>query len=153
MENNKNIFGCFVSYQALSYKSKETEKLKSKEQGDLFRSYIWGEKGISTDLKRINNEDYGKDLMMILFQFYINPIEQELMKLKEIESYRKKEKAIGIPIIVNDENFFNQNEKNRILFLKESIINKILLVEKVVKKRQLDTNIEKLKLDLYNMLN
>jgi hypothetical protein len=77
----------------------------------------------------------------------------ELQKLKEIEPYRAKEKAIGIPIIVTDENFFSKSEEGRHSFLKQSILQKLDLLAEVVKKKKLDTNMEQLKSDLQKLLN
>src|SRR5690606_19011604 len=103
------------------------------EQGREFRNYIWGEKGISKKIEQLNFEDYGNDLKLILFQFYVNPDLVEVQSLLEIEKYRKREKSIGIPIIVNDENFFNMSEKERYNFLKESTLAKLDLLAEVVK--------------------
>jgi len=149
MSINKNIFGCYVSVtQALSTADQKTKDLAT-EQGILFRTYIWGEKGIcDATLKKLSHEDYGKDLLLVLFQFYVNPLLIEMQNLKEIEGYRKKEKAIGIPIIVNDGNFFSQSEEGRQGFLKQSVLQKLDLLAKVVKNKKLDTNVELLRTDL-----
>ncbi len=140
MDNKTNIFGCFVS------------SMTGDDNGDLFHSYIWGEKGLADTLKILNNTDYGNDLLLALFQFYINPIPYMLQHLKEIEPYRKKEKSIGIPIIVTDENFFSKSEEEQYNFLKQSILQKMDLLAEVVKKKKLDTNMEKLKIDLEKIL-
>ena len=156
--SNDSIFGCFVSCPATIYDPNKTEIERLAEQEFLseicqkFRSYIWGEKGIDKFLKTLIYENYGNDMEIILFQFYVNPIQYLLQNLKEIESYRKKEKAIGIPIIVNDENFFNKSEKERYRFLKESILQKMDLLTEVVKKKKLDTNMDLLKSDLQKVL-
>jgi hypothetical protein len=152
MNDDNEIFGCFISYQALGFDSNKEDEELSKSQGDLFRTYIWGEKGISDTLKKLNNEEYGKDLKLALFQFYVNPIPIELQSLKEIESYRKNEKSIGIPIIVTDENFFSKSEEGRYSFLKQSILQKLDLLAAVVSKRKLDTNMELLKADTMKVL-
>lgn len=151
MEKDKFI-GCFVSYPSLHYDADQKTKDLAKEQGDLFSTYLWGEGGISDALKKLKNETYGKDLMIILFQFYVNPIRFELQNLKEIESYRKKEKSIAIPIIVTDENFFSKSEKGRFSFLKQSILQKLDVLAEVVKKKKLDTNMELLKADISKIL-
>ena len=117
-----------------------------------FSPYIWGENGISDTLKKLKHEDYGKDLVLVLFQFNVKPTAIELQRLKEIESYRAKEKAIEIPIIINDENFFSKSEKGRYSFLKQSIEQKLDLLAEVVKKKKLDTNMEQLKTDLQKIL-
>lgn len=153
MSNDKNIFGCYVSYPSLTYDATELQKENAKKQGDLFRQYVWGDKGICDALKKLNRDDYGKDLKLALFQFYVNPIAYELDNLKEIEAYRKNEKSIGIPIVVNDKNFFSQTEEGRYSFLKQAILQKLDLLVEVVKKKKLDTNIEQLKIDLLQILN
>ncbi|MDR0575276.1 MAG: hypothetical protein LBG96_14870 [Tannerella sp.] len=150
MMNEKNILGCFVSNTADARWS-ENERNFVFEQGRLFRGYLWGKKGISETLKHLNKEDYGSDLVMILFQFYIKPIPELLENLKEIESYRSKEKSIGIPIIITEENFFSKAEEERYSFLQESILQKLDLLAEVVKKKKLDTNITLLKSDLQKL--
>jgi hypothetical protein len=148
MNENDNILGCFVSGPALYHDSDQQTINTSKETGELFRNYIWGEYGFCNKLKSLKHEAYGKDLVLILFQFYLNPIPYELENLKEIERYRKKEKSIGIPVIVNDNNFFNRSENDRQEFLRKSILQKIDLLSTVVNRNKLDTKIELLKTDI-----
>jgi len=152
MNNDRNIFGCYVSYPSLMYDATELQKEAARKQGDLFREYVWGERGICNILKKLNWDDYGKDLKLALFQFYVNPIAYESNSLKEIESYRKNEKSIGVPIIVTDKNFFSQSEEGRYNFLKQSILQKLDLLAEVVKKKKLDTKMEQLKSDLQRIL-
>lgn len=152
MNENKNILGCFVSSYASLRESDQKTTDPAEQKGELFRSYIWGETGIGDTLKKLRHEDYGKDLVMILFQFYVNPIPYLLENLKEIENYRRKEKAIGIPIIVDDENFFNKSEEERQKFLKHSIFQRLDVLARVVKQKKLDTNIDLLKSDLLKIL-
>jgi hypothetical protein len=104
MNNDKNIFGCFFK---VGFDPSLTEHDFS-NLANTFKGYIWGEKGIGDTLKKLNSENYGKDLKLALFQFNVKPTAIELQRLKEIEPYRAKEKAIGIPIIVTDENFFSK---------------------------------------------
>lgn len=143
-----NILGCFL-------KIGFDPNLREQDFADLdsqFSPYIWGERGISDNLKKLKIEDYGKDLILVLLEFNVKPTPIELSYLKEIESYRKKEKAIGIPIIVTDENFFSKTEEERYRFLKEAILNKMDLLENVVKKKKLDTDVKKLKADIDRIL-
>jgi hypothetical protein len=152
MRDKSNILGCFISGPAIYYDADQRTKDLASEQGEIFRTYIWSEKGICDTLKKLNHQDYGKDLILILFQFYVSPLPIELQNLKEIESYRKKEKSIGIPIIVNDENFFSKSEEARFTFLKQSIFQKLDILAEVIKKRKLDTKIDLLKSDLEKIL-
>jgi len=145
---NDNIFGCF-------FKVGFDPKLNEQDFTDLantFKTYIWGGKGICDTLKKLKHEDYGKDLILALFQFNVKPTPIELQKLKEIEPYRKNEKAIGIPIIVTDENFFSKSEEGRYSFLKQSIFEKLDVLAEVVKKKKLDTKMDLLKSDLQKVL-
>lgn len=148
MENEKKeILGCFVSQSVDSLWSQEKRDFIDK-QGEEFRGYIWGKRGISELLKRLSKSNYGNDLEFVLFQFYVKPLPEELSYLKEIEAYRKKEKSIGIPIIINDENFFSKTERERYDFLGEVILMKMNLLTEVVKRRKLDTNMSLLISDL-----
>ncbi|MEI6697296.1 MAG: hypothetical protein WCO13_14675 [Bacteroidota bacterium] len=140
MDDNNNILGCFVSSTI------------GDDNGVLFRTYIYSDNGIYDTLKRLKHKNYGKDLILILFQFYVNPIAYELQNLKEIENYRKKERAIGIPVIINNKNFFSKSEEDRYSFLKQFILQKLDVLAEVIKKKKLDTNIELLKSDLKNIL-
>jgi hypothetical protein len=149
LKGENNIFGCFFK---VGFDPTLSEQDFS-SLADTFKVYIWGEKGICDTLKKLKREDYGKDLVLALFQFNIKPTPMELQGLKEIEPYRKNEKSIGIPIIVNDENFFNKSDEGRYSFLKQSIIQKLDLLAEVVKKKKLDTNMEQLKIDLQKILN
>jgi len=148
MEVKDNLFGCFFK---VGFDPSLSEQ-DFKNLADSFKAYIWGEKGISDKLKKLKHEDYGKDLVFALFQFNVMPTPYELQRLKEIEPYRKNEKSIGIPIIVNDENFFSKSEAGRNSFLKQSIIQKLELLTEVVKKKKLDTNMEQLITDLQKIL-
>ncbi|HRP03255.1 MAG TPA: hypothetical protein PLE30_11465 [Candidatus Kapabacteria bacterium] len=134
---NKEILGCFVS------------SMMNDTNGDLFRNYIWGQKGIYTILKQLNQGNYGNDLIIILFQFYVNPLQEKRERLKEIESYRKNEKSIGIPIIIDNENFFCKSEEEKYNFLLNTILSKLLLLKNVVIRRKLDTKIDNLIQDIH----
>jgi len=148
MEENENILGCYVSTTIGNYNDDQKARDLASEKGKSFRTYIWGEKGICDTLKKLKHKDYGKDLILALFQFYVNPLPIQLENLKEIESYRKKEKSIGIPVIVNNENFFSKSEEARYVFLKQSIFQKLDVLAEVIKKKKLDTKIDLLKSDL-----
>jgi len=147
-EKMDSIFGCFMK---IGFDPNLTEQ-EFLNLDKAFTPYVWGKKGICDTLKKLRHEDYGKDLVLALFQFNIKPSQIELQKLKEIESYRKNEKSIGIPIIVTDENFFNKSEEGRYCFLRQSILQKLELLAVVVKRKKLDTNMDLLKSDLQELL-
>ena len=147
-ENDENIFGCFVSYPA-NYHDADSQTIEiRREKGEMFEEYIWREFGISDPLKTLKKSDYGKDLKFVLFQFYLLPLIEELVYLKEIERYRPKERAIGIPIIIHDENFFNRSDFERRKFLKDAILEKLDLLAVVIKRNKLDTDIALLRSDV-----
>lgn len=118
------------------------------KNGVEFREYLNGIDSIRNKFNNLIHSKYGNDLILILFEFYVNPFLQIQNHLKEIGNYRKSEKSIGIPIIINDENFFNKTEQDRYDFLKQIIIQKIDVLAEVVKKKKLDTNMNLLKADL-----
>lgn len=147
----ENILGCFVSGPALYSDADQQTRDAAKAKSELFRSYIWGQFSISDQLKSLKRSDYGKDLNLVLFQFYILPLLEELSYLKEIERYRPKERSIGIPIIIHDENFFNRSDFERRKFLKDAVLEKLDLLAGVIKRNKLDTNIALLKSDVENL--
>ncbi|WP_033962354.1 hypothetical protein [Psychroserpens jangbogonensis] len=149
---SSNIIGCFISGPALYHNSSEKEKEISTQKGELFREYIWGENALNKKLESLKHSKYGKDLILVLFQFMLNPIQEELDYLKEIERFRSKEKSIGIPVIINNDNFYNQPEKERQEFIKRTLISKLDLLDSVVKRNKLDTKLSLLKTDLREVL-
>jgi hypothetical protein len=152
MHDKSNILGCYISGPPIYYDADQRTKDLASEQEKTFPPYIWGEKGISDTLKKLNHKDYGKDLILVLFEFYVSPLSFQLPHLKKIGSYRKKEKSIGIPVIVNNENFFSKSEEARFTFLKQSIFQKVDILAEVIKRRKLDTKIDLLKSDLEKIL-
>jgi len=151
-ESDESILGCFVSGPA-TYADTEPETREIlKEKGEIFCSYIWGEFGVSDRLKTLTRDDYGKDLHLALLQFYVLPILEELMHLKEIERYRRAERAIGLPIIIHDYNFFQKSDFERRRFLKQIILEKLELLRPVIRRNKLDTNLNLLKADVEQVL-
>jgi hypothetical protein len=84
-----NILGCYV---ATTFKMDISEQENTKI-ANTFRSYIYGNRGIYECISKLERENYGRDIELILFQFSVNPIPYELPYLKMIENYRKKEKV------------------------------------------------------------
>lgn len=141
-----NIFGCFISGPTLIYGFTPKEETEALAQSDTFRSYIWGEKGLDASLKELEHQNYGKNIVLILFEFYIKPLPEETGHMPSIDKYyRKREKSVGIPVIVTEENFFSKSEEERYAFLKRSIMEKLDVLEGIVKQKKLDTDMAKLK--------
>ena len=147
LHTDTNIFACFVSYPSLVADVSEQTKDEAIKKGDMFRSYIWGEAGLDRFLKKIQYSDYGQDLKRILFQFYVLPCDYERVHIRDIENYRKREKAIGISIIIESD-FFQYSDAQRKYILVSSIISKIEELKEIIEKNRLDTNFERLVLDL-----
>lgn len=147
LHTDTNIFACFVSYPSLVADVSEQTKDEAIKKGDMFRSYIWGEAGLDRFLKKIQYSDYGQDLKRILFQFYVLPCDYERVHIRDIENYRKREKAIGISIIIESD-FFQYSDTQRKCILVSSIISKIEELKEIIEKNSLDTNFEQLVLDL-----
>lgn len=147
LHTDTNIFACFVSYPSLVADVSEQTKDEAIKKGDMFRSYIWGEAGLDRFLKKIQYSDYGQDLKRILFQFYVLPCDYERVHIRDIENYRKREKAIGISIIIESD-FFQYSDVQRKYILVSSIISKIEELKEIIEKNSLDTNFEQLVLDL-----
>ncbi len=148
MENNSNLFGCFVSSGALEWDDPVQLKNKMRALNAEFRTYIFGNNGICPLLKLLSNDKYGNDLRIILLEFYVLPSQDQRKTIRPIGSYRKKEKSIGIPIIVTNENFFLKSHEERYEFLFDSINSKWDLLEKVIKRNKLDTDLKSIKADL-----
>ena len=148
MNRDNNILGCTVIGQPTLYNYSQEVKDSASQNGQIFESYIYGDKGIYNIIDNLNYQNYGNDLELILFQFYINPIPYLRSNIKEIENYRKNEKSIGLNIIIDDDNFFSLSEQNRYIFLISKILEKLDLLAELINKKKLDTNIELLKYDL-----
>lgn len=145
--NALNIFGYFVSYPSLPSDVPDEANENAIKRGDEFRSYIWGQSGVSGLTKNIPYYNYGKGLELILFQFYVIPCDYERAQIKEIGQYRKKEKSIGISLII-EEDFFLRTDADRRRIIRPLMVSRVESLEKVIKRRRLDTNIWRLILDL-----
>ncbi|WP_299442854.1 hypothetical protein [uncultured Aquimarina sp.] len=138
---NDNIIGFFASFNF-----GETNE-------ELIKSYLWSDIGLKNKLAHLKWKNYGNDLKIILFQVYVKPIPYERKNLREIENYRRKEKSIGIPIILENENFFKLTETERQQFFSETIVEKLELVELKVKRNKLDFDTSRLITDVKEILN
>lgn len=127
---DNNIIGFFASF---GYGETKQE---------LVKEHLWGENGLKNRFSPLKWQDYGTDIVLILFEFNVNPIPYLRKNLKEIGSYRRKEKSIGIPTILDNENFFELDENGQLDFLKNRIIGKLSLVKEKVKRNNLDFNID-----------
>ena len=134
-----NIFGFYANFM-----SGEPEK-------ELVKQYLWGQNGLKEQLKSLKWQDFGQDFHLILFEMYVNPIPYLRDALKEMGNYRRKEKSIGIPIIL-DQDFFKLNEIDRHKFFHATILKRLELLKEKVKRNKLDLEIEKLKTEADKLL-
>lgn len=130
-----NIFGFYASFH-----SGETDQ-------ELVKKYLWGDKGLKEQLKSLKWQSYGQDIHLILFEFYVKPITYLRDALKEMGSYRRKEKSIGIPVIIDQDNFFKLTDTDKQKFFHSTILKRLELLREKVKRNKLDLDIEKLKTD------
>lgn len=135
-----NLFGFYASFM-----SGETEE-------ELVKQYLWGDKGLKEQLKSLKWQAFGQDFHLILFEIYVNPIPYERQALKEMGNYRRKEKSIGIPIILDWENFFGLSESDRQNFFHSTILKRLDMLKEKVKRSKLDLDIEKLILQTDKLL-
>ncbi len=139
--DDNNIIGFYAGFNSCE---QEQEKVKD---------YLWGNNGLKEKLKSLKWQNYGQDVHLILFQFHVNPIPYEREHLMEIESYRSKEKSVGIPVVLDKENFFKLNEDDRETFFQTTIQNKLDLLNEKIKRNKLDLDLFKLKGDINQIFN
>ena len=147
-ESDDAILGCFVSGPATYHDDDAGTREFLRRKGEVFDSYIWGSLGIRDPLNTLKRQDYGQDLQLVLFQFYVLPLIEELAVLKDMGRYRPKERSVGIPVIIHDKNFFDRSDFERRRFLKDVILEKLDLLAVVIKRNKLDTNIALLRSDV-----
>ena len=135
-----NIFGFYASFQ-----SGETDQ-------ELVKQYLWGDKVLKEQLKSLKWQAFGQDFHLILFEIYVNPIPYLRDALKEMGNYRRKEKSIGIPVILDHENFFKLTEIERHKFFHSTILKRLELLKEKIKRNKLDLDIEKLKTETEKLL-
>ena len=135
-----NIFGFYASFQ-----SGETDQ-------ELVKKYLWGDNGLKEKLKGLKWQEFGQDFHIILFEIYVKPIPYLRDALKEMGNYRRKEKSIGIPVILDQENFFKLTEIDRHKFFHSTILKRLELLKEKVKRNKLDLDIEKLKTEADKLL-
>jgi len=142
----------FFSSLSLPADTSDEEDMQIEKLGDEFGEYIWSTEGIAPKLQALKSGDYGQSLKFILFQFLIFPEDEKLAELEEIEDFEPNEKNIAINCIVDTENFFDRTELERKDFLHDTILAKLGLLNEVIKRRKLDTKLEKLIADVQKLL-
>ncbi len=151
MSDKDSIIGFFMS---VSHMYNEGEKVERQidSQFEEFATYISATNGLANTLRTLNRSDYGRDITLILFQLYVFPSDTELSYVKELERYRPSEKSVGASIVITNDNFFNNTDEQRRSFLRTSIMNRLDLLDNMVKRRKFDTDMSKLKLNVHDAL-
>lgn len=135
-----NIFGFYASF------------MKGETEEEQVLQYLWGVSGLKEQLKSLKWQSFGDDIHLILFQIYVKPIPYLRNVLKEIGNFRRKEKSVGIQIILDQSNFFNLSETDRHKFFHITILKRLELLKEKVKRNKLDLDIEKLKTETNRLL-
>lgn len=151
MSKKDGVIKFFASVQHAIDESDEKSNVVD-NKFEQFRDYVWAKTGLANMLEMLKYKNYGKDLELILFQLYVFPGSEELESIKQIERYRPSEKSIGLSIVITQENFFDKTELDRRIFLGTSIMARLVLLAELVKRKKLDTDIDKLKLDVQALL-
>jgi hypothetical protein len=105
-------------------------------------------------LEEIYNLDYakyGKDLEMILFYQYIYPYPELKSNIKSIPSYSKKEKSIGINIIIEDI-FVGLSEAEKVKYVLHELLGGLNKASDIIRIKKLDTKIDLLIQDITEIL-
>ena len=123
-----------------------------RQDDELVRDYLWGDNGLDNKLSSLKWKDYGHDFELILFEFYVRPPQELQDVLREIGNYRRKEKSIGIPIIIGNGNFFRLSTAERQAFLKKTILDRLELLTAKIKRNKLDLDVSRLKSDVEKLL-
>ena len=130
----------FPSIQFTGFGSLEGSTM---QQGNAFRGALMGDGGIARQMSVFLHRDYGVDLRSIEFQFHILPDSYERNSIHTITPYAKSLRQICVSIIVEEE-FFAMSEPKRVAWIKQKLLWVMPLVEEEVKKRRLDTQIDRL---------
>jgi len=142
----------FTSSLSLPSDTSDEEDAQIEKIGEEFGEYVWGKTGLAAKLQVLTNNDYGQDLNFILFRFLIFPEDEKLAELEEVEDYDPKEKATAVNIIVDNENFVHKSEVERHKFLHNAILSTLNSLATAIKRKKLDTKIDKLIADVQGCL-
>lgn len=120
------------------------------DSGVHFAEYIWGENGYEILLKEILLKYYGKDLRLLLIQYYVEEDYKPDWSPDKprLSNYSNKNKDIAVAFSVNKDKFHNVGEQERRQFIVETTLQAVDLVEARLGKRKLDINFKRLREDV-----
>ncbi|MEI7597105.1 MAG: hypothetical protein WCK02_15260 [Bacteroidota bacterium] len=120
---------------------------------ELLKTNLLDSDGFFSKLKQLKWQAYGDGLRFILFELHVRPVACLRENMKSISYYRRAQKAVSIPVIIDEKAFFILNKREKQLFLKNTISKKLELLEEKIRKNKLDTDLNKLRKDVENLLN
>jgi hypothetical protein len=125
------------------------QKSGDSDSGDVFSPYIWGNLGFTRVLEKYLSCGYGRDLELLLVQYYVEGIyDINAPENPRQSNYSKKNKDIAVAFSVTKENFHNVGERERRQFIVDTALQAIDLVEGRLGKRKLDIDFKRLKEDV-----
>ena len=118
---------------------------------ELFRPYIWGHNGLGDVVERfLSGRNYGSDLELILVKYHVYGMFEPDWALGDIRvsNYMSKTKDVAVSFPVKPHQFKDVSERERRLFVVNTTLQAIDLVEKKLGKRKLDIDFESLRRDV-----
>lgn len=151
-----NVFGVYARFQRDGYETTQSAIDEREQMAKDFREYLWGadhESGLAGALRTLRSDSYGSDVNLILLQFNVNPlINSPFPEPKEIESYRPKEKSIGVWITITKENFFSKTDVEKDAFIRDVVVDRLEQVRARFNNRKLDVDMDRLIEDTKRLL-
>ena len=119
------------------------------EGSDMFSPYVWSKHGLDTLMEKKLSNDYGKDMDLLLIQYYIEGRFSNYLPVPpKLGNYMKKSKDITVAVGVTRKLFHDRNEFERREFIVDSTLGAIKLVKERLVKKKLDINFDKLLQDI-----
>ncbi len=117
---------------------------------EMFQPYLWGEKGLSSYVRRqIEENSYGEDLRLLLIMYFVegrfdtgSPVDVEMGNY----SFKKREVSVRIPVL--KASFHSQETMNRRKFIVDSTLLAVDMVRNRLEKRNLDIDFASLRRDV-----
>lgn len=117
----------------------------------LFSPHLFGERGFKTYLlKTLSQGKYGKDLELILIQYYLEgkSLPDNSPHEPRLANYSSKNKDIAIAFSVTRDKFYNVSNIKRRQFIVDTTLQAIDMVKGRLGKRKLDIDFETLRKDV-----
>ncbi len=132
------VVGCFLD-------------LGGEDANQLFSPYVWSGRGVGDLIReRISGKRYGGDLDLLLIKYHIYGAFDPDWALDDVRvsNYMSKSKDVGVSFPVKPHQFKDVSERERRLFVVNTTLHAIDLVEKKLGKRKLDIDFVSLRRDV-----